>query len=71
MLGQRNEIAWLQSDFYRDQYRKTLRWIMITLALIYVLLAIIAYVILFQAPIKYYANTSTGMILSMPQPAVG
>jgi hypothetical protein len=67
MLGQRSEIARLQSDFYRDQFRKTLRWILISVLIIFALIIAIAYVILFQPVEPYYANTSDGTILLMPK----
>lgn len=69
MLASRNEIAGLQSDFYRDKYRKTLRLIMINIFIMYILIAIIMYLILFQTKPTYYANTTDGRILSMP-PAI-
>lgn len=68
MLGQRHEIARLQSDFYRDQFRKILRWLLGSLLIMFVLLAIIIYLILFQPTIHYYANTTEGKIFSMPLP---
>lgn len=71
MLGRRQEIARLQSDFYRDKYRKTLRWLMVCVLIMYVLIAAIIYTILFQPPQHYYANTTDGRILSMPAPKHG
>lgn len=65
MLGRRYEIASLQSDFYRDQFRKLLRWLVISIVLILLLLLLIIYFILFQKPQKYYANTTNGKILPM------
>lgn len=66
MLGQRHEIARLQSDFYRDQFRKMLRWLTASIFIIFVLIAIIIYLLLFQPVQKYYANTVEGRILAMP-----
>lgn len=71
MLGNRHEIAWLQSDFYRDQYHRILRWLMAALLIIFLLIATIIYLILFQPPQKYYANTTDGKIIDMPPPKRG
>lgn len=68
MLGQRHEIARLQSDFYRDQFRKILRWILYAIFVIFALILSIIYLILFKPVTPYYANTSDGKILSMPAP---
>ena len=67
MLGARHQIARLQSDFYRDQFRKILRWIMYAMAIIFLLIAAIIYLILFQPEKTYYANTTDGKILTMPR----
>jgi multisubunit Na+/H+ antiporter MnhB subunit len=67
MLGARHEIARLQSDFYRDQFRKILRWIMYAMVIIFLLIAAIIYFILFQPKQSYYANTVDGKILAMPR----
>jgi hypothetical protein len=71
MLGSRQEIARLQSDFYRDQYRKILRWIMGAVFIILALIITIIYLILFEPKRPYYANTTDGKILAMPQPKSG
>lgn len=68
MLGPRHEIARLQSDFYRDQFRKILRWLVAAVAIIFILLALVVYTILFQPSVNYYANTLDGKILDMPTP---
>lgn len=67
MLGKRHEIARLQSDFYREKYRKILRWLLVSLLIIFVLIAAVAYLIFFRQPQQFYANTSEGEILTMPQ----
>lgn len=71
MLGARHEIARLQSDFYRDQFRKMLRWLMYSIVIIFVLIAAIIYLILVQPPESYYGNTTEGKILVMPGAKVG
>lgn len=68
MLGKREEIAYLQSDFYRLQYRKILRWITVCLLLILILILTLIYLILFKPSQPYYANTTDGKILTMPTP---
>lgn len=67
MLGRRHQIARLQSDFFRDQYRKMLRWLMTSVLLMFILLAAVFYMILFKPSIAYYANTTDGKILDMPK----
>lgn len=69
MLGNRSEIARLQSDFFRDQFRKVVRWLLVSVTLMFVLIALIVYFILTQPNPKYYGNTIEGRILKMP-PAV-
>lgn len=68
MLGKGQEVARLQSDFYRDKLRKTLRWLMVCVVIIFVLIAAIIYTILFKPEPNYYANTTDGIILPMPPP---
>ena len=69
MLGNRNEIARLQSDFFRDQFRKVLRWLLVSVVLMFILIALIVYFILTQPRPQFYGNTIEGRILKMP-PAV-
>ncbi|OGT59806.1 MAG: hypothetical protein A3E85_02080 [Gammaproteobacteria bacterium RIFCSPHIGHO2_12_FULL_45_12] len=66
MLGPRHEIASLQSVFYRDQYHRMLRWLIASIAIIYVLLAIMIYILWTLPEPMYYANTTDGKILLMP-----
>ncbi|RDI48611.1 hypothetical protein [Aquicella lusitana] len=66
MWGRRHEIARLHSDFYRDQYRKTLRWLMMTVFIMFALIAAIIYFILVIPSQQHYANTIEGKILPMP-----
>lgn len=67
MIGRRYEIPRLQSDFYRDAYRKTLRYLFICMVVIYLLLAVIVYYTLSQPRQQYFANTTSGVILPMPR----
>ncbi len=66
MIGSRNEIARLQSDFYRDQFRKVVHWLMVSVILMFILIFMIIYFVLFQPKQNYYANTAEGRILDMP-----
>ncbi len=65
MLGTRQEIARLHSDFYRDKYRKTLRRLIYSVCLIVLLICAIIYLILFRAPPNYYATTTEGQIIPL------
>ena len=68
MLGQRHEIARIQSDVYRDAFRKTLRWLVISVFIMFILIIAIVYFIFFQPSVRYYANTIDGRIMNMPNP---
>lgn len=69
MIADRHEIARLQSDFFRDQFRKFLKYLLISIVINFLLLVGIIYLILFQPSRLYYANTTEGRVLPMP-PAV-
>ena len=66
MIAPRHEIAFLQSDFYRDQFRKVLRWLMYSILINMIMILTIIYFVLAQPPRVYYANTTEGKILPMP-----
>ncbi|HSW69468.1 MAG TPA: hypothetical protein VLI69_04855 [Gammaproteobacteria bacterium] len=65
MLGNRQEIARLQSDFYRDKFRNILRKLLISVCAIVVLIFAIIYLVLFRDPPQYYATTTEGQIIPM------
>lgn len=67
MIASRHAIARLQSDFFRDQFRKMLRWVFYSMILMFILIAAIIYFILLEPKQAYYANTQEGKILPMPQ----
>lgn len=69
MIGQRHEIARLQSDFYRDKFRRTLGWLFICVIIMISLIVTIIYLILVKPTSHYYANTTDGKILEMPRPS--
>ncbi len=66
MIGSRNEIARLHSDFYRDQFRKMIRRLIVCVVIIFILIITIIGFIVFQPQPMYYGNTIEGRILSMP-----
>ncbi len=66
MISRRGDNARLQSDFYRDQFRRMLRWLMASMMLMILLVLAIIYSILIQPHQDYYANTSEGRIMNMP-----
>jgi Tfp pilus assembly protein PilE len=63
MLGRRYQIASLQSHFYRNQFRRFVRFLMIELVMIVLLVFAILYYAVFPSPQRYYANTTDGQIL--------
>lgn len=71
MLGQRQERANLQSNFYWLKFRKILHWLIAACAIIYLLIAAIVYCILFAPSQHYYGNTTEGKILTMPPAQAG
>ena len=66
MLGRKHQIARFQSNFYRDQFRKILRWLMAAVFIMFALIFAIFYLIFVQPPQRYYGNTTDGKILLMP-----
>ncbi len=68
MLGRRHEIARLQSDFFRDQFRKILLCLIISVVVMFILLTTMIYLIISKPKPAYYANTTSGKILDMPKP---
>jgi len=70
MLGPRYQIARLQSDFYRNQFRRIVRWLMIELFVMMVFIGLILYQLFFPTKQAYYANTTDGRVLPMVGEAV-
>jgi hypothetical protein len=66
MISDRKDIPRLQSDFFRDQFHKMLRWLIVSVFIIFILIALILFFLLAQPRQYYYANTSEGRILDMP-----
>jgi intracellular multiplication protein IcmL len=65
MIGRRHELARLQSDFYRDNYRKMLIALILSILVMLLLISAIIYIVLKQPDTKYYASTTNGQIIQM------
>lgn len=65
MIGNRQQLARLQSDFYRDQYHKILTALLISTGIILIFVATIIYFVLFTTLPLYYGSTTTGRIIPM------
>ena len=66
MISRRQGIARLQSDFYRDQFRKILNGLAVALVIIFLLISGIAYLTIVRPSQQYYANTTGGLLFPMP-----
>jgi intracellular multiplication protein IcmL len=66
MLGTRKDIARMQSNFYRDQFRKILHWLVMSVLVMLLLILVIIYQVLVLPSRDFYANTTDGKILFMP-----
>ncbi len=65
MIGRKHELVRLQSDFYRDNYHKLLRGIIVlAFVILFLTVAIIRYV-LFTVPPQYYGTATSGQIIPM------
>lgn len=65
MLGQRYEIARMQSDFYRNWYHKILRALVVSTMIMLGLILAIIYFVLFKPSQQYYATTTEGQIIRL------
>ena len=70
MLGQRYQIAHLQSNFYRNQFRRIIKWLFAELLIMILLALLILYHVFFPPRQAYYANTTDGRVLPMAGEAV-
>ncbi|EKD72303.1 MAG: hypothetical protein ACD_45C00708G0003 [uncultured bacterium] len=66
MITNRQESAYIQSDFYRKKYRNTLVALLVSVSIMIALIGGIIYLVLFRAPPQYYATTTEGQIIPMP-----
>lgn len=65
MIARRHQLARLQGNFYRDQYRKMLWLLLGAMIIIIALVLMIISLILIHPKQRYYANTTSGQILPM------
>lgn len=65
MIGKRYEQPKFYSNFYRDQYHKMLRRLIILSVLILLLTLGIMYYLFYPEAPHYYGSTTTGQIISM------
>lgn len=65
MIGQRHEIARLQSDFYRDSYYKVLNWLMFEIVVMLLLIVSIIYHVLVHPPQHFYASALGGQVMTL------
>ncbi|MBV8801696.1 MAG: hypothetical protein JO131_01785 [Gammaproteobacteria bacterium] len=65
MIGKRYEQPKFYSDFYRMQYHKMLRRLIILSVVILLLTLGIMYYLFYPEAPRYYASTTTGQIIPM------
>jgi hypothetical protein len=65
MIGKRYEQPKFYSNFYRDQYHKMLRRLIVLSVLILLLTLGIIYYLFYPGAPHYYASTTTGQIIPM------
>jgi hypothetical protein len=66
MIAPRHEIPRLQSNFYRDQFRKIIKWVLVCTVVNIIFVGIVIYYVFITPPRVYYANTIAGKIMNMP-----
>lgn len=65
MIAERRKIAKFQSNFYCESYHKILRWFIVSVIIIWLLIAALIWKIAFHPTFRYYAVTSEGKIIPM------
>ena len=65
MIGRRHEIAWFQSNFYRDTYRRIIFALLFSVSVMMILIGVILYLILMNPSARYFATTTQGRIIPM------
>jgi hypothetical protein len=65
MTVDRQQIARLQSDFYRDSYHKLLRFVIVEIFIMLLLITAIVYFVFFQPAPHYFATTTTGLVIPL------
>jgi hypothetical protein len=65
MIGDRETIARLQSDFYRDSYYRIINWLYFEIVIMLLLIIAIIYHIIVHPEQHYYATTTQGQLLAL------
>ncbi len=65
MIGDRHEMPRYQSDFYRENYNKIVRWLFVSALMMLFLILVIIYFEIFVPTTKYYASTTTGQLIEL------
>jgi hypothetical protein len=65
MIGQRHQLARLQSDFYRDCFYKALNWLIIEIVIMLILTACIIYHVVVHPAQHYYAAALGGQLMAL------
>jgi hypothetical protein len=65
MIGNRQQQAIFQSDFYRHNYHKVLNGLIFYCFIILLLIAAIIYFVLLQPSTPYYGTSLSGQIIAM------
>jgi hypothetical protein len=68
MIGNRHQLVYFQSDFYRDCYHHVLHFLLFEVAVILCLILSIGYVLFKEPPATYYASTSEGKVIPIVAP---
>ena len=65
MIGDKEQIARLQSDFYRDSYYKVIKWFYIEAVIMILLILAILYHIIIHPEQRFYATTTNGQLIHL------
>lgn len=65
MIGKGQQLARLQSNLYRDWYRRLLNWLVFSTVVMLILVLAIMYYVFFPMPRNYYATTSGGQVIPL------
>jgi len=65
MIGDRHEMPRYQSDFYRENYNKIVRWLFVSVLIMLFLILAIIYFELFVPSTRYFASTTTGQLIEL------
>jgi hypothetical protein len=65
MIATRAETPHYQSIFFRNNYHRVLRWLILEAIIILGLIAVILYYIFFRPPTNYYVTTTSGQVIHL------